>query len=104
MAATPNWFANSNSHYGVWRRMVDEGYYLSGIGVVSFIDLIAGKQEQNPVEEGKAFNYILHAHGILVPVVVMVLLYTALVNYTPYIWLGAMSVGLWRCLGHCYCP
>ncbi|MEC8258363.1 MAG: hypothetical protein VXZ94_04150, partial [Candidatus Thermoplasmatota archaeon] len=65
------------------------------LGLYPLLDLIAGESsETDPLQEGRAFNYILHAHGILVPVVVMVLLYTAFVNYTPYIWLGAISVGL----------
>lgn len=65
------------------------------LGVYPLLDLIAGQSsDTNPLEEGKAFNYIVHAHGILVPVVILVLLYTALVNYTPFVWLGAISVGL----------
>ena len=65
------------------------------LGVYPLLDLIAGQSsDTNPLEEGKAFNYIVHAHALLVPVVVLVLLYTALVNYTPFVWLGAISVGL----------
>ena len=65
------------------------------LGVYPILDLIAGQSsDTNPLEEGKAFNYIVHAHAILVPLVILVLLYTALVNYTPFVWLGALSVGL----------
>ena len=65
------------------------------LGVYPLLDLIAGQSsDTNPLEEGKAFNYIVHAHAILVPIVILVLLYTALVNYTPFVWLGALSVGL----------
>ena len=65
------------------------------LGVYPLLDLIAGQSsDTNPLEEGKAFNYIVHAHALLVPVVVLVLLYTALINYTPFVWLGAISVGL----------
>lgn len=65
------------------------------LGVYPLLDLIAGQSSNtNPLEEGKAFNYIVHAHAILVPIVILVLLYTALVNYTPFVWLGALSVGL----------
>ena len=63
------------------------------LGLYPLLDLIGGVRNR-PLVEGLEFNYILHAHGMLVPVVVMVLLYTALVNYTPYVWLGAISVGL----------
>ena len=65
------------------------------LGVYPILDLIAGQSsDTNPLEEGKAFNYIVHAHAILVPLVILVLLYTAIVNYTPFVWLGALSVGL----------
>ena len=65
------------------------------LGVYPLLDLIAGQSsDTNPLEEGKAFNYIVHAHALLVPVVVLVLLYTALVDYTSFVWLGAISVGL----------
>ncbi|DAC58443.1 MAG TPA: hypothetical protein HA354_03740, partial [Candidatus Poseidoniaceae archaeon] len=65
------------------------------LGVYPVLDLIAGQSsDTNPLEEGKAFNYIVHTHAILVPLVIVVLLYTALVNYTPFVWLGALSVGL----------
>lgn len=65
------------------------------LGLYPILDVIAGKSsDTNPLEEGKAFNYIVHLHAILVPVVVITLLYIAVVDYTKFIWLGAISVGL----------
>lgn len=65
------------------------------LGIYPILDLIAGKSsDTDPLEEGKAFNYIVHLHAILVPVVVITLLYIAVVDYTKFIWLGAISVGL----------
>ena len=65
------------------------------LGIYPFLDLIAGKSsETDPLEEGKAFNYIVHIHAILVPIVVIVLLYTAYQEYSSFIWLAAISVGL----------
>ncbi len=65
------------------------------LGLYPILDVIAGKSsDTNPLEEGKAFNYIVHLHAILVPVVVITLLYIAAVDYTKFVWLGAISVGL----------
>ena len=65
------------------------------LGLYPILDVIAGKSsDTNPLEEGKAFNYIVHIHAILVPVVVITLLYIAAVDYTKFVWLGAISVGL----------
>ena len=65
------------------------------LGLYPILDVIAGKSsDTNPLEEGKAFNYIVHLHAILVPVVVITLLYIGVVDYTKFIWLGAISVGL----------
>ncbi len=65
------------------------------LGVYPLLDIMFGNSsDTNPLEEGKPFNAILHLHGILVPIVVIVLLYIAFVDYTEYIWLGAISVGL----------
>ena len=65
------------------------------LGIYPILDLIAGKSsDTNPLEEGKAFNYIVHLHAILVPIVVIFLLYTAYQDYSPFIWLAAISVGL----------
>ena len=77
---------------GGW--MMGATIYLA-LGIYPFLDLIAGKSsETDPLEEGKAFNYIVHMHAILVPIVVIVLLYTAYQNYSSFIWLAAISVGL----------
>ena len=48
------------------------------LGIYPILDLIAGRSsDTDPLEEGKAFNYIVHLHAILVPIVVAVLLFTA---------------------------
>ena len=68
---------------------------LLALGIYPILDLLAGQSsDTNPLEEGRAFNYIVHLHGILVPIVVVCLLYIALVDYTDFVWLGAISVGL----------
>ena len=65
------------------------------LGLYPILDVIAGKSsDTNPLEEGTAFNYIVHLHAILVPVVVITLLYIALFDYSQFVWLGAISVGL----------
>ena len=65
------------------------------LGIYPILDLIAGRSsDTDPFEEGKAFNYIVHLHAVLVPIVVAVLLFTAYQDYTPFIWLAAISVGL----------
>ena len=65
------------------------------LGLYPILDVIAGKSsDTNPLEEGRAFNYIVHLHAILVPVVVITLLYIALFDYSQFVWLGAVSVGL----------
>ena len=54
------------------------------LGIYPIIDLIAGKSsDTEPLEEGKAFNYIVHLHAILVPIVVAVLLFTCLLYTSP---------------------
>ena len=68
---------------------------LLALGIYPILDLLAGQSsDTNPLEEGRAFNYIVHLHGILVPIVVVCLLYIALLDYTDFVWLGAISVGL----------
>lgn len=77
---------------GGW--MMGATIYLA-LGIYPFLDFIAGKSsDTDPLEEGRAFNYIVHTHAVLVPMVVIVLLYTASQDYTPFIWLAAISVGL----------
>ena len=68
---------------------------LLALGIYPLLDVLAGQSsDTNPLEEGKAFNIIVHIHAILVPLVVIMLLYIAVVDYTDFIWLGAVSVGL----------
>ncbi len=60
------------------------------------IDTILGTSDKtDPLQEGRAFNIILHTHAILVPIVICCLLWR--VNLDPsesLLWLGVLSTGL----------
>ena len=68
---------------------------LLALGIYPILDLLSGESsDTNPLEEGKAFDVILHLHGLLVPIVIGIFLYTVYFDYSEFIWLGAISVGL----------
>ena len=63
--------------------------------VYPILDLLLGdSSETDSLEESRAFDFIVHTHGILVPVVIATLLYQAYFDYNSFIWLAAVSVGL----------
>ena len=65
------------------------------LGIYPILDLIAGTNSNtNPLEEGKAFDFIVHLHGLLTPLATISLIYVALTDYSNFIWIGAISVGL----------
>jgi len=68
---------------------------LLALGIYPVLDLLSGESsDTNPLEEAKAFDVILHLHGLLVPIVIGIFLYTVYFDYSEFIWLGAISVGL----------
>lgn len=65
------------------------------LGIYPILDIIAGTNSNtNPLEEGRGFDLIVHLHGLLTPIVTTCLIYIALTDYSNFIWLGAISVGL----------
>ena len=56
--------------------------------------LLGDSSKTDSLEESRAFDFIVHTHGILVPVVIATLLYQAYFDYNSFIWLAAVSVGL----------
>ena len=65
------------------------------LGIYPILDLISGTNSNtNPLEEGKAFDFIVHLHGLLTPLATISLIYIALTDYSNFIWIGAISVGL----------
>ncbi len=65
------------------------------LGIYPILDLLLGDSSiTDPLEESKTFDFIVHTHGILVPVVIATLLYQAYFEYSSFIWLAAASVGM----------
>ena len=63
--------------------------------VYPVLDFLLGESSKtDSLEESRAFDFIVHTHGILVPVVIATLLYQAYFDYNSFIWLAAVSVGL----------
>jgi len=60
------------------------------------IDIIAGKSSKiEPAESRKQFDLIIHAHGILVPIIIGLLFWKVLTSpLDNFLWLGVVSVGL----------
>ena len=66
------------------------------IGIYPILETLLGKSSITlPLQDGKAYNVILHLHGILVPVIVAVLLWRVhLDGLTFFTFLAVLSVGL----------
>ena len=60
------------------------------------IDIIAGKNSKiEPAESRRQFDLIIHAHGILVPIIIGLLFWKVLTSpLDNFLWLGVVSVGL----------
>ena len=50
--------------------------------------LLGDSSKTDSLEESRAFDFIVHTHGILVPVVIATLLYQAYFDYNSFIWLA----------------
>jgi alkane 1-monooxygenase len=64
--------------------------------IYPLIDFIAGKSEKvEPAKSRTQFDFIIHAHGILVPVVIGLLFWKVLTSpFDNFLLLGIVSVGL----------
>jgi len=60
------------------------------------MEILAGKSAKvEPSTSGRSFDLIIHAHGLLVPLVIGVLFWKIFTTpYDSFIWLGIISVGL----------
>ena len=53
------------------------------LGIYPILDLLLGDSSKtDQLEESKTFDFIVHAHGILVPIVIATLLYQAYFAYS----------------------